>query len=201
MYYYISGELVHTEPNMAVIDAGGVGYKLTVSSTALGKFANKTGKVKLYTYLSVREDALELYGFYSVEESSAFRMLISVSGVGPKAAMSILSTMSPEQFALAVTSGDAKALAKAPGVGAKTAARIILELKDKLAKEAAMPMADITAPAAAAPIASGIIGEAQNALIVLGYTRAEAIWATKDADPSAGLEAVIREALRRLMKN
>src|SRR5690606_24561258 len=133
--YYISGELVHTERNMAVIDAGGVGYKLTVSSTALGKLAGKTGKVKLYTYLSVRDDALELYGFYSVEEASVFRMLITVSGVGPKAAMSILSTMSPEQFALAVTAGDAKALSKAPGVGPKTAARIILELKDKLSKE------------------------------------------------------------------
>ncbi|MGI6201793.1 MAG: Holliday junction branch migration protein RuvA [Eubacteriales bacterium] len=198
MYYYISGELVHTERNMAVIDAGGVGYKLTVSSTALGKLAGKTGKVKLYTYLSVRDDALELYGFYSVEEASVFRMLITVSGVGPKAAMSILSTMSPEQFALAVTAGDAKALSKAPGVGPKTAARIILELKDKLSKEVDVPAPD--AAAADAPPASGVIGEAQNALLVLGYSRAEAMWATKDADPSAGLEAVIREALRRLMK-
>ncbi len=200
MYYYISGELVHTEQNMAVIDAGGVGYKLTVSTTALGKLAGKTGKVKLYTYLSVREDALELFGFYSTEEAAVFRMLITVSGVGPKAAMSILSTLSPEQFALAVTSGDSKLLSKAPGVGAKTAARIILELKDKLLKQADAPTPDAAAPVAGPP-PSGIIGEAQNALLVLGYTRAEAAWATKDADPSAGLEAIIRDALRRLMKN
>ena len=200
MYYYISGELVHTEPGTAVIDAGGVGYKLNVSSTALGKLRDKQGsKVKLYTYLSVREDALELYGFYSVEEASAFRMLISVSGVGPKAAMSILSTMTPEQFALAVTSGDSRALAKAPGVGSKTAARIILELKDKLSKEAGAQ--EQPAPAAASAPASGAIAEAQNALLVLGYTRAEAAWATGGLDPQAGLEAVIREALRRLMKN
>jgi Holliday junction DNA helicase, RuvA subunit len=199
MYYYISGELTHTEQNMAVIDAGGVGYKLTVSSIALGKLAAATGKVKLYTYLSVREDALDLYGFYSVEESSAFKMLISVSGVGPKVAMSILSLLTPERFALAVTTGDAKALSKAPGVGAKTAARIILELKDKLAKQYAatdLPTGqDEEAPS------GGVLGEAQNALLVLGYTRAEAVWALKSADASAGLETLIRDALKKLMKS
>ena len=201
MYYYISGELVHTEPNMAVIDAGGVGYKLIVSAIALGRLANMTGKVKLYTYLSVREDALELFGFYSVEEASAFKMLLSVSGVGPKAAMSILSLLTPERFALAVTTGDAKALSKAPGVGAKTAARIILELKDKLAKQYDTALSPDLSGADDAPPSGGPLGEAQNALLVLGYTRAEAVWATKGADPAAGLEALIREALKKLMKS
>ena len=171
MYYYISGELVHTERNMAVIDAGGVGYKLTVSSTALGKLAGKTGKVKLYTYLSVRDDALELYGFYSVEEASVFRMLITVSGVGPKAAMSILSTMSPEQFALAVTAGDAKALSKAPGVGPRPAARIILELKDILSNEVDVPARD--AAAADAP-ARKRCGQPKTPTLPPGWKRSSA---------------------------
>ncbi len=129
-------------------------------------------------------------------------MLISVSGVGPKAAMSILSLLSPERFALAVTTGDAKALSKAPGVGAKTSARIILELRDKLAKQFdASQAADIYTGTNDSAPSGGTLGEAQNALLVLGYTRAEAIWALQGADASAGLETLIRDALKKLIKN
>lgn len=200
MYYYISGELVLAEPNTAVVDAAGVGYQMTISGNTLGKLAGKVGtKIKLYTHLSVREDAMELYGFSTLEELSGFRMLISVSGVGAKSAVSILSLMSPERFAAAVMSGDAKAIAKAPGVGAKTAARIILELKDKMKKD--FSSEDMGSAAEdLLPANENNLSEAANALMVLGYTRAEAAYALKGADPKADLEVLIKTALTKLMK-
>ena len=140
MFYYIKGTLAHLEPTFAVVDAGGVGYKLTISATTHDTMpphltGNTPPEVKLYTHMAVREDGVELFGFGSHEELSAFKMLISVSGVGPKAAMAILSIFTPERFALAVCNNDTKAIAKANGIGAKTAARIVLELQDKLMKE------------------------------------------------------------------
>jgi len=200
LYYYISGELVLAEPNTAVVDAAGVGYQMTISGNTLGKLAGKVGtKIKLYTHLSVREDAMELYGFSSLEELTSFRMLISVSGVGAKSAVSILSLMSPERFAAAVMSGDAKAIAKAPGVGAKTAARIILELKDKMKKD--FSSEDMGSAAEdLLPANENNLSEAANALMVLGYTRAEAAYALKGADPKADLEVLIKTALTKLMK-
>ena len=133
MFYYISGTLALTTPTMAVIDCSGVGYKLTISANTLSKLAGKDGtKVKLYTYFSVREDAQELYGFFTEEEQLAFTMLISVSGVGPKAAIAILSVLTPEKLSLAISTGNAKEISKAQGVGAKTAARVVLELNSKL---------------------------------------------------------------------
>lgn len=200
MYYYISGELFLAEPNTAVIDAQGVGYKLTISGNTLGKLAGKNGsKVRLYTYLSVKEDAMELYGFYTLEELSAFKMLISVSGVGAKSAISILSLMTPERFASAVVNGEAKAISSAQGIGSKTAQRIILELKDKIGKE-------MSAGEAANDIiietTSGMsnIAEATNALMVLGYNRSEAAYALKGLDPNTDLEILIKNALTKLMK-
>ncbi len=200
MYYYICGELVLAEPNTAVVDAGGVGYQMTISGNTLGKLAGKIGsRVKLFTHLAVREDAMELYGFCSTEELSAFRMLISVSGVGMKSAVSILTLMSPERFAAAVMTGDAKAIAKAQGVGPKTAARVILELKDKIGKEFS---ASEELPAGEEPGVGGEsnLTEAINALMVLGYTRAEAVYGLKGADPAEEIEALIKGALSRLMK-
>lgn len=201
MYYYINGELVLAEPNTAVVDAGGVGYKMTISGNTLGKLAGKNGsKVRLYTHLAVREDAMELYGFASLEELSAFRLLISVSGVGAKSAVSILSLMSPERFATAVITGDSKAISKAQGIGAKTAARIVLELKDKVGKELS---AEDDIPYDADTEKGGEsnnISEAVNALMVLGYTRAEALYALKGSEPSEEIEALIKGALARLMK-
>lgn len=199
MYYHLNGELCLTEAHTAVIDCGGVGYKLTVSNTTLGAIASKLGqKVKLYTYLAVREDAMELFGFYSVEEHSAFKQLITVSGVGPKAAISILSTLTPEQFAAAVCSSDTKALGKANGIGAKTAARIVLELKDKLAKEFGT---DVITAAPVGITASGKLSDAVNALLVLGYSKAEATAALSGIDSSTmPLDALITAALKRLVK-
>ena len=133
MYYYLSGTVAHIEPFLAVIDCGGVGYACRTTSFTLSRI--KTGeKAKLYTYLSVREDAMDLYGFSSQEERRLFQLLTSVSGVGPKAALAILSSSTPENLALSIITGDEKALTAAQGVGKKIAQRVILELKDKLAK-------------------------------------------------------------------
>ena len=136
MFYYLQGELAHREANICVIDCNGVGYKLTVSYITSEALVSKLGKnVKLFTHLAVREDGVELFGFGSYEEKECFNRLTSVSGIGPKAAMSILSTMTPEKLAVAICTEDTKAIAKSPGIGAKSAARIILELKDKMSKD------------------------------------------------------------------
>lgn len=201
MYYYICGELALTELNVAVIDCGGVGYKLTISGSTQGAVAGKIGqKVKLFTHLAVREDDMELFGFATQQELASFRMLISVSGVGPKAAMSILSLLSAEQFALAVTTSDTKMLARASGIGAKTAARIVLELKDKISREV---RSEGTADYADNfETDSNKVSDAQNTLMVLGYTRSEAISAMRGLDTSSlSLEDIIKESLKRLMKN
>ena len=196
MFYYIKGDLVHTENNLAVIDVGGVAYKLTVSANTIGNLAaSQKDKVKLYTYMAVREDAVELFGFYSLEELSLFKLLITVSGVGPKAAMSVLSSFTVEKFAIAVGNEDVKALSKANGVGAKTAARIVLELKDKVAKEIS-----VSKGVADTPVSSGTLSDAQNALMVLGYSKSEATNALKGISPILSLEDMIKEALKKLMK-
>lgn len=208
MFYYIKGKLVAAAPGYAVIDAMGVAYKLTVSENTYRSLpARHTAPTPpdtlLYTYLAVREDGIELYGFIDESELSSFKMLISVSGVGPKAAMSILSQLTPERFALAVCTEDKKAISAANGIGPKTAARIILELKDKLSKQTEF---DLSAPSVAdttvTPSAGrGKLSEAQDALVVLGYTRGEAQNVLKSIDTqSLPLEDIIREALKRLMK-
>ena len=209
MYYYIRGELVASTLNMAVVDAGGVGYKMTVSENtyrALPRRTDKNPTVTLYTYLSVREDGIELFGFINERELSSFKMLLSVSGVGPKAAMAVLSLLTPEKFALAVCTEDKKTISKANGVGPKTAARIILELRDKLMKETSLDedrsaaVLDHSAEAAGAP-ARGKTSEAMDALLVLGYTRAEAQKALSTIDIQAlSIEDIIKEALKKLMK-
>ena len=136
MFYYLNGTLVHTDPNTAVIDCGGVGYRLTISGSTLGHLAGKLNtEVKLFTYLAVREDGMELYGFSDLKEKTAFEMLIGVSGVGPKAAVAILTLLSPDRLSAAILSEDQKAISRAVGVGPKTAARVILELKDKVSKQ------------------------------------------------------------------
>ena len=200
MYYYISGILVTTEPNAAIVDNNGIAYRMTVSGTTLAKLSSKLNeKVKLFTYLNVYQDGIDLFGFWSQEELSAFKLLISVSGIGPKAAMSVLSQMTPEKLAIAVSCGDAKMISRAPGVGAKTAARIILELKDKLAKQISaedtgfVQKTDLEVP-------ENNMTEALNALLVLGYTRGEAADVLKGMDPALTVEQMITAALKKLMK-
>lgn len=208
MFYYISGTLAHLENGCAVIDAGGIGYRLTISGTTYDAMpANRSVKeppfVRLYTHLAVREDDIELFGFATLSELSTFKLLISVSGIGPKAAMSILTLLTPEKFALAVCTDDKKMIAKANGIGPKTAARIILELKDKLMKENAGTDFTAAAQSSDLPSANGkksAAAEAIDALLVLGYTRAEALSAIKDIPDTMSLEEIIRTALKKLMK-
>ncbi len=202
MYYYISGTLALLSLSTAVIDAGGVGYRLTVSSNTFSALAGKEGSpAKLFTYFSVREDAMELFGFADEEEKKAFELLISVSGVGPKAAMAILSVMTPSRLSGAVAAGDAKSIAKANGVGAKTAARIVLELKDKIGKAIGSNSANGGSLTADIPdIGNSAVADAQAALMVLGYSRAEANYALASLDSGLDTETLIREGLKRLMK-
>ncbi len=204
MFYYISGKLAYSNPNTAVIDAGGVGYKMTISENTFNALPrlNSDGYAKLYTYMAVREDDVELFGFVSEAELSTFKMLLTVSGVGPKAAISILSLLTPEKFALAVCTEDRKMIAKANGIGPKTAARIILELKDKMLKNT--DIADVATAgyeSISIPTNSGKLSEAQDALMVLGYSRSEALNVLKSIDTqSLELEDIIKKALKLLIK-
>ena len=201
MFYYLNGTLAVHETDKCVIDCGGVGYLLTVSLLTSEKLSGKEGKtVKLFTYLSVREDGVDLFGFGSDEERVSFHRLISVSGVGPKAAMSILSTMTPESLAVAICTEDVKSISKANGVGSKTAARIVLELKDKIAKE----IGTVKTEKAGVPTGSvlsahigGNLSEAMEALVVLGYDKSTVTAALKGMDPKEDVGVIIRKVLKK----
>ncbi len=208
MFHYISGALTLLTPTFAVLDAGGVGFKLTVSANtyeAISPAARNADTVKLYTHMAVREDDMELFGFADEQELETFRLLITVSGVGPKAAMAILSSFTPEKFAIAVCSEDKKTIARANGIGPKTAARIILELHDKMAAGVTLPSTfdafTASVPAAAAKTGgSAHLAEAQEALLVLGYNRTEIATALAGMDTaSMDTEGIIRAALKKLM--
>ena len=199
MFYYLSGTVGHVEPYLAVIDCGGVGYACRTTTYTLSTL-KKGEKAKLYTHLNVREDAMELYGFSTQEERNLFELLISVSGVGPKAALSILSASAPANLALSIITGDAKALTCAPGIGKKIAQRVILELKDKLAKGQADFSAGGMAGGPVAVIPDNNLSEAGAALAVLGYSQGEINMALKGADLEQPLEEVIRQALKKMVK-
>lgn len=211
MYYYLNGTLTELSPTMAVIDCAGVGYLLSVSTTTYDALVKKGGltadgeasgvKTKLYTYQAVREDSIELFGFHSLNECNLFKLLITVSGVGPKAAMAILSAHSVESFVAACAANDAKAISRANGVGLKTAQKIILELKDKVAKGFDMSgdVLDSLSPSATTYVPSSVSSEAIDALCVLGYTTSEATKAVK-ACSGTTVEEIIRQALALLMK-
>ncbi|MBQ4116355.1 MAG: Holliday junction branch migration protein RuvA [Clostridia bacterium] len=201
MFYHISGELVLVESNTAVVDCNGVGYSLTVSLNTQRYLKSPGQKIKLYTHFSVREDGVELFGFYDLEERDIFKLLITVSGVGPKAAINIMSALTPQSFVSAVMNGDTKLISKAQNVGAKTAARIVLELKDKLAKTVSVSDSEDVISSVNTSNNSEKIVEAQNALMVLGYKHSEAVAALRGIDVGKmELEDIIREALKRLMR-
>ena len=191
MFYYVSG-------TVAVIDCGGVGYACATTNYTISRL-KKGERAKLFTYLHVREEIFELFGFSSQQELSSFKMLIGVSGVGPKAALAILSSTTPNNLALSIVTGDEKALTAAPGIGKKIAQRIILELKDKLAKEQTSFSSDGPVPVIAAGGANKA-GEASAALAVLGYGTPEIAAALKGVDMEQPLEEIIRQALKKMVR-
>ena len=200
MFYYVSGPVADIEPGLAVIDCGGVGYACATTNYTLSRLKKGT-PAKLYTYLNVREDAMELFGFADQSELRSFKLLISVSGVGPRAALAILSAVTPQQLALAVVAGDEKALTAANGIGKKIAQRVILELKDKLAAEEAVVSGKGSIPVIIGGLPHSKKSEATAALAVLGYGSAEIAAALKGIDMDAlSLEDVIRQALKKMMK-
>ncbi len=209
MFYYIEGKLAHLDYGFAVIDANGVGYKMTITQTTYEAMpphlsVSEAPTVRLYTYMAVREDGIELFGFASEAELEAFKLLITVSGVGPKAAIAILSVFSPDKLAITIMNEDTKAIAKANGIGAKTAARIVLELKDKVSKtygESISVSQNTVSSKGTAIAGSSKLSDAQSALLVLGYTKTEILAALRGVDISnKETDDIIRLALKNLSK-
>ncbi|WP_186564458.1 Holliday junction branch migration protein RuvA [Lawsonibacter celer] len=200
MFYYVKGLVAHTAPFLAVIDCGGVGYACRTTNNTLACL-EKGKEAKLYTHLNVREDAMELYGFATESELNCFQMLLSVSGVGPKAALSILSAATPERLAMSIITGDEKALTVAQGIGKKIAQRIILELKDKLAKGQLSSGGESYGGTGVTVIPENKSSEAAAALAVLGYSQSEIGLALKGIDlESLKLEDIIKQALKKMVK-
>jgi len=198
MLYYVSGNVAVLEPGLAVIDCNGVGYGCRVTAYTAGQL-KLNQQAKLFITESIREDAFDLYGFISREEQRCYELLTSVNGVGPKAAMAILSSGGPQNFTLAVMTGDEKMLTAAQGIGKKIAQRIILELKDKIGG-GGMELDFSTGPAVAAPAQQGgNVALARAALQELGYSPAEIQSALKGADPNTSTEELIRHALRAMV--
>ena len=197
MFYYLNGTVAEIGPNLAVIDCGGVGYSCATTNYTLAQL-KKGERAKLFTYLYIRDDILDLYGFFSQAELSSFKMLLGVSGVGPKAALAILSSGTPDQLALSIVTGDEKSLTGVPGIGKKIAQRIILELKDKLAKE--QGSFDAHAGTLSPVPTGGTVQEAASALSVLGYSSQEISAALKGVDAALPVEEIIRQTLKKMVK-
>lgn len=199
MYSYIRGTLEEIGEDKIVVDNQGIGYNIYVPGSVLDRVAAVGSEVKIFTYLHVKEDALTLYGFLTKDDIKVFQLLLGVSGIGPKGALAILSVLSTDDLRFAVVGGDAKAIAKAPGVGAKTAQRVILELKDKLELEDVFEPKD-TPGIAVKPEVNTVKGEAVQALMALGYSSSEAlsvlskIEITEDSD----VEGVLKAALKQM---
>ena len=199
MFYHIEGIVTELEPNLVVLDCGGVGYALNATMNTVS-YIHMGDKVKLYVAEAIGENNFDLYGFYTKGEKRCFELLVSVSGIGPKAALSILSYSTPETLALAIMNDDVKALTVAPGVGKKIAQRVILELKDKMSKETAGQ--EIRLPATV-PVTgqSDTMGDAMTALAVLGYSSAEIAPALKKIDVTGmSAEEIIKAVLKQMVK-
>lgn len=198
MFYYLNGTVAHKEPYLAVIDCGGVGYACRTTTYTLSAL-NVGQKAKLYTHVNVKEDAFDIYGFSTAEELNLFRLLISVSGVGPKAGLAILSSNTPANLAMSIITGDERALTSAPGIGKKIAQRVILELKDKLVKGQVVSGGESYGGSGVTIIPENKASEAAAALAVLGYSREEINGALRGIDMEGlALEQIIRTALRGL---
>jgi Holliday junction DNA helicase RuvA len=197
LFYYLEGNIAEIGQNLAVVDCGGVGFACNTTMNTLSHL-EKGKKAKLYTYCNIKEDAFDIYGFYDMNEKRCFEMLISVSGVGPKAALSILSSCAPENLTMAIISDDEKALTAAPGVGKRLAQRIILELKDKMSKEAGEMQKAGFVPSGGSGLTGSSVNDAAAALAVLGYSQQEITSAMRNID-TTGL--TVEEIIKVVLKN
>ena len=200
MFYSLTGKVIHTDEQSVAISCGGVGFKCSTTQNTLEKIrGSQSGEVTVFTYLNVREDALDLFGFYTEQELDAFKLLISVSGVGPKAALAILSQLTPDNFAVAVSSGDTKAITAANGVGPKLAQRVIMELKDKIAGVSFISVESSSVSSAVNAVNSiSNTAEAIAALTALGYSQTEASVAVSKLSPELSVEELIKGALKNM---
>lgn len=200
MYSYIKGILTDMEEDLIVIETGGIGYNVYTTAQTFRYLPSVGEEVKVYTYLHIREDAMVLYGFLTKDDLKVFKLLIGVSGIGPKGALAILSVMTTDDLRFAVLGDDAKAIAKAPGVGAKTAQRLILELKDKLSLEDAFEQKSMHVEQQKDNRNQGAKNEAVQALVALGYSSSEALKAINGVEitESTEVEDILKAALRNM---
>ena len=197
MIYNVNGTLTYTEPTFAVVECGGVGFKCFVSMNTLNDLTSIGTRVNLFTYMSVREDAMDLFGFSTQAELQAFKLLITVSGVGPKAAIAILSVLSPDRLSIAVSSGDVKSIQAANGVGKKTAERVVLELKDKMVGVGSASAASVV-EGIQSVAASSNAQEAVEVLVSLGFNQSDAAMVVGAMDKSLSVDDMIRKGLKQL---
>lgn len=200
MFYSLTGTVVHYDTQSVAISCGGVAFNCQTSMNTLKQVAKNGEEVTVFTYLNVREDALDLFGFSTERELECFKLLISISGIGPKMALAILSVLNPDELSLAIASGDYKVIATAQGIGAKKAQRIVMELKDKVAAGTMTELFDSTATEVAQVSSGGNTAEAISALAMLGYSQSEAASAVSRVDKSLSVEGIIKEALKLLSK-
>lgn len=200
MFYSLTGKIIYTDASTVAVECGGVAFRCTTSINTLQKTGGVGNIVTLYTYLHIREDAMELFGFYDNEELESFKQLISVSGVGPKAAIAILSVLTPGALAVCVTSGDLKTITKAQGVGAKIAQRIVLELKDKLSKTVPSQIAVSEFSSMSLGLSNANKSEAISALAALGYTHSDASSVIAKLDDSLSVQELIKQGLKLLSR-
>lgn len=197
MIYNVKGVLSYAEPTFAVVECGGVGFKCFISMTTLRQLPGAGKEVNLFTYMAVREDAIDLFGFYDVNELEAFKLLITVSGVGPKAAIAILSVLPPDRLSIAVSSGDVRSIQQANGVGKKTAERVVLELKDKMAGIGGASVSSVVEGIQSVATNSDA-SEAVEVLVSLGFDRSDAATVVGSLDKSLSVDEMIRLALKKL---
>lgn len=201
MISYIRGELVAVEKEKVIIDVGGVGYGIFVPESAMGLLPQMGNEVKLYTYLNVREDAMQLFGFLTRDDLEIFKLLMGVSGIGPKGGLSILSKLTADDLRFAIMSGDSKAISAAPGIGKKTAEKVIIELKDKLDIEQILNPSDSETKSAIKMDSSAneVQSEAVQALLALGYGSTESLKAVNKVNSeNMTVEEVLKQALKNL---
>lgn len=201
MIRFISGILAAVGESEVIVENGGIGYAVNVPGSLVSELPKVGSEIKLYTYFAVREDAIQLFGFLSYDDLTMFKLLITVNGIGPRAALGVLGTMSAQEISYAVLSEDTKKIAKSPGIGAKTAKKIILELKDKLEASGFLNNIEPTGEDTASEISSGVVSDAVEALVVLGYSKSDALRAVHAVEITEEMtvEEVLKHSLRNIM--